>query len=122
MFNGINIAGTGCSGPNTPCGPVGTVLNGVRQTGAMHLRASTASCGLGCTFQSALANGQYSSLAGALYTLNYNRTTSGNANLPVIPTNVQGAVLRYNGFPENFISANPQFSTIGLRGNGTTSN
>jgi len=122
MFNGINIAGTGCSGPNSPCGPVGTVLNGVRQTGAMHLRAATLSCGLGCTVQGALANGQYSSLAGFLYTLNYSRTSTGNANLPVIPTGVQGEVLRYNGFPENFISANPQFSTIGLRGNNTTSN
>jgi hypothetical protein len=115
MFNGINIAGTGCSGPNTPCGAVGTVLNGVRQTGAMHLRAFP-------TTQGALASGNYAALAGTLFTLNYNRTNSGNTNLPVIPTGVQGAVLRYNGFPENFISANPQFSTISLRGNNTTSN
>jgi hypothetical protein len=122
MFNGINVAGTGCSGPGTPCGPVGSVLNGVRQTGAMHLRASTASCGFGCTIQSALANGNYNGIAGTLNTLNYNRTSSGNSSLPVIPTGVQGAILRYNGFPENFISANPQFSTIGLRGNGTSSN
>jgi len=122
MFNGINIAGTGCSGPNTACGPVGTMLNGVRQTGAMHLRAATLSCGLGCTVQGALANGQYANLATFLNTLNYNRTLSGNAGLPVIDNLVQGTVLRYNGFPENFISSNPQFSTISLRGNGTTSN
>jgi hypothetical protein len=115
MFNGINIAGTGCSGPNTACGPVGTVLNGVRQTGAMHLRAFA-------TTQNNLALGNYATLAGTLNTLNYNRTNTGNQNLPVIPTSVQGAVLRYNGFPENFISANPQFNTIGLRGNGTNSN
>jgi hypothetical protein len=121
MFNGINVAGTGCSGPGTACGPVGTSVNGVLQTGAMHLRAMTTSCGLNCTVQSALANGQYATIAGTLNTLNYNRTSAGNSNLPVIPTGVQGAVLRYNGFPENFISANPQFSTIGLRGNGTSS-
>ena len=71
MFNGINIAGTGCSGPNTACGPVGTVLNGVKQTGAMHLRAFT-------TTQGALASGNYAALAGTLFTLNYNRTNSGN--------------------------------------------
>jgi hypothetical protein len=115
MFNGINIAGTGCSGPNTQCGPVGSVVNGVRQTGAMHLRAFA-------TTQTNLANGNYAGLAGTLYTLNYNRTNSGNQTLPVIPTSVQGAVLRRNGFPENFISANPQFNAMSLRGNGTTSN
>jgi len=117
MFNGINIAGTGCNGVplSNTCGPVGTVVNGVRQTGAMHLRAFT-------TTQGNLAQGNYAGLAGTLYTLNYNRTNTGNTNLPVIPTGVQGAVLRYNNFPENFISANPQFSTIGLRGNNTTSN
>jgi hypothetical protein len=35
MFKGINIAGAGF-------GPVGTVVNGVLQTGAMHLRNSAA--------------------------------------------------------------------------------
>src|SRR5262249_36328101 len=103
MFAGINIAGTGCSGPNTPCGPVGSFVAGVKQTGAMHLRAFTST-------QANLANGNYAALAGTLYTLNYNRTNTGNTNLPVIPTSIQGTVLRYNGFPENFISSNPQFS------------
>jgi hypothetical protein len=35
MFRGINIAGTGF-------GAVGTVFNGLQQTGALHLRAATA--------------------------------------------------------------------------------
>src|SRR5262249_31699160 len=123
----INIAGTGCLGPGTSCRPVGETLNGVKYTGAMHLRASTASCGIAgvtCTLQSALANGQYAYIANALNTLNYNRTAAfpGNSGLPVIPTSVQGAVLRYNNFSENFISANPQFSTIGLRTNLNNSN
>jgi len=108
MFKGINIAGAGF-------GPVGSVFNGVLQTGAMHLRAFT-------TVQSNLANGNYSAVAGTLYTLNYNRSNNGNSSLPVIPTGVQGAVLRYNNFDENFISANPQFNTIGLRTNLNNSN
>jgi hypothetical protein len=117
LFNGINVAGTGCNGvPNSQsCGPVGSIVNGLRQTGAMHLRAWT-------TTQNNLANGNYQALANTLYTANYNRNFSQNGSLPVIPTGVQGAILRYNGFPENFISANPQFNTIGLRGNNTRSN
>jgi hypothetical protein len=118
MFKGINIAGAGY-------GPVGQVFNGVFQTGAMHLRASTAACTgvtTTCTIQSALANGQYAYIASTLNTLNYNRNNTGNGGLPVIPTSVQGAVLRYNGFPENFISTNPQFSSIGLRTNLNNSN
>jgi len=104
MFNGINIAGAGY-------GPVGSTLAGVKQTGAMHMRASS-------TFNTNLANGNYHALADNLFTLNYNRNNPGNSSLPVITDgNVKGAVLRYNNFPENFISANPQFSTIGLRTN-----
>src|SRR5262249_50553853 len=116
MFNNINIAGAGY-------GPVGTIFNGVRQTGAMHLRASTATLtGVTGNLQTNLANGNYSSVAAILNTLNYNRTFFGNSTLPPIAPNVQGAVLRANNFPENFITANPQFSTIGLRTNLNTSN
>ena len=117
MFKGMNIAGTGCNGVagSATCGPVGTVVNGVLQTGAMHLRAFT-------TTQTNLANGNYTGLAGTLNTLNYNRSNSGNSGLPVIPTSVQGAVLRQNAFAENFISPNPQFNTISIRDNLNTSN
>jgi Carboxypeptidase regulatory-like domain/TonB dependent receptor len=113
MFAGLNIANPNNSsaincltatGP-TPCAPVGTVNSaGVLQTGAMHLRALTASCGLGCTFNTALANGNYVGLATGLNTL----TNAVAGNSP-------GSVLRYNKnpdgtpiFPENFIRANPQ--------------
>src|SRR5262245_33461837 len=44
MFNGINIDGAGF-------GPVGTVFNGVLQTGALHLRSATAN-----TLRNDLAN------------------------------------------------------------------
>jgi hypothetical protein len=96
MFKGINIAGAGF-------GPVGTVLNGVAQTGALHLRNSS-------TLRANLANGNYAALAGQLAQLNYGTFPgSGNESLPTVPAGVNGAVLRLNGFPENFILTNPQF-------------
>jgi hypothetical protein len=94
MFKGINIAGTGF-------GPVGTTVNGVLQTAGMHLRATATG-----QINSNLANGNYSALAASLNTLNY--TSASNPTLPVIPAGVRGAVLRFNNFPENFITTNPQ--------------
>jgi hypothetical protein len=110
MFNGVNLVGTGY-------GPVGTTTSaGVKQTGAMHLRAATS------TYTS-LANGNYIGLAGVLATLNYNTGLTGNSTLPAIDTNaVRGSILRYNNFPENFIYTSPQFSSVTLNGNNTHSN
>ena len=102
--NGINLVG----GAGT--GPVGTTVGGVPQTGAGQLRAATAS-----SLRNNLANGNYVALATSLYTLNY--AASNNPGLPVIPTGVQGAVLRYNNFAENFIEASPQFSAANLQTN-----
>lgn len=98
MFKGINIAG--CAG----CGPVGSTVNGVLQTAGMHLRASP-------VFQTNLANGNYFGLATSLNTLNYTPSFTGNANLPAQPPNSRGSVIRYNGFPENFVVTNPQFTS-----------
>jgi hypothetical protein len=94
MFRGINIAGANF-------GPVGSTVNGVLQTAGMHLRATTTGA-----INSNLANGNYSAVAASLNTLNY--LSASNPTLPVIPAGVQGQVLRHNGFPENFIVANPQ--------------
>ena len=111
MFNGLNIAGTGCalpSGAAVTCAPVGSPnAQGVMQTGAMHLRASAFSSplvnlGIG-NVRSFLANGNYASLANLLNLM----TNAGavNGSLP-------GSVLRNSGkFPENFIKANPQVNT-----------
>jgi hypothetical protein len=110
MFKGINIAGTGF-------GAVGTVFNGVQQTGAQHLRAAAAS-----QLQNNLANGNYQALANTLNTLNYSKSGGLNASLPDIPVGVNGAVLRYNGFPENFIKTNPQFSTATMQTNPGNTN
>jgi hypothetical protein len=95
IFKGINIAGNGF-------GPVGTVFNGVQQTAGLHMRQST-------QFRSNLANGNYSALATTLNNLNY--VTANNPALPTIPGGVNGAVLRINGYPENFIRTNPQFNS-----------
>jgi hypothetical protein len=108
MFNGINIAGGSY-------GPVGTVHNGVLQTGAMHLRAYNGTYGN-------LANGNYIGLAGTLATLNYVTTNNGNSGLPPIDTDTRGTVLRYNKFPENFIYTTPQFATANWTGNHNHSN
>src|SRR5205085_6970550 len=42
--------------------------------------------------------------------LNY--ASANNPALSGIPSGVNGAVLRYNGFPENFIVTNPQFGNL----------
>jgi hypothetical protein len=117
MFQGINIAGSGCSGvPFTPtCGPVGgPAVGGVAQTGAGHLRAFL-------TTQGNLANGNYSALATTLNTLTVNCFNSGNGSLPACTqvdsqgrtlASLSGSVLRNSGaFPENFIKTNPQTNT-----------
>jgi hypothetical protein len=95
MFAGLNIAGPGF-------GPVGTTFNGVPQTAALHMRASS-------TFNANLANGKYVALATSLNTLtNPNATGPNKTNNP----NLNGSVLRNSGqFPENFITANPQLKS-----------
>src|SRR6185369_529932 len=118
MFRGMNLGATAtCSAasPQTPCGPVGSVgSNGVLQTAGMHLRGST-------SFQTNLANGNYQGLAATLNTLNY--AVAVNPTLPALPAQVLGQVLRQNGlFPENFIVANPQFSSVNLMTNNISNN
>jgi hypothetical protein len=108
MFRGINIAGAGF-------GPVGTVFNGVTQTGAMHLRGAAAG-----NIRDSLANGNYQAIANILNTLNY--STAVNPGLPPIPAGVNGAVLRFNGFPENFIKTNPQLNNATLMTNPGSTN
>jgi len=106
MFNGINVAGNGF-------GAVGTVFNGVPQTGALHLRSTTTG-----NMRNNLANGNYQALANTLDTLNYSKASGLNPGLPDIPTGVNGAVLRRSGlFPENFIRTNPQFGNATLQSN-----
>jgi hypothetical protein len=96
LFNGVSITG-GC----------GTV-NGTTCTGAATLRAATST-------RANLANGSYGALLNTLNTtLQY--TIAGAAG----PTDA-GSVLRHAGFPDNFLTPNPQYSSINIFGNNQNS-
>ena len=114
MFQGINICASTCAAGVT-YGPVGQIAGGVLQTAALQMRSSS-------TFNANLANANYSALAGSLNTLNYVKTATQNTALPAIPSTVRGAVMRFNGFPENFIATNPQYSNVNYLSNMSSSN
>jgi hypothetical protein len=86
----------------------GQAFNGAN-AGAL-MRAST-------TFANNLANGNYVGLANSLNTLS---TSACSANASVVGQ--AGSVLRCNGFPENFVVANPQFSSVMYQSNFGSSN
>jgi hypothetical protein len=88
MLLGINLGGTGA-----------TTVNGTTWTGAMAVRANT-------TTRTQLANGSVGAFVNTLNTLTTGTGSSSN-----------GAVLRFNGFPENYIVPNPQFNGISMLSN-----
>ena len=88
MLNGINLGGTGAQ-----------VVNGTTWTGAMAVRTNT-------TTRAQLANGSVGAFADFL---NINSTGTGSAN--------RGAILRRNGFAENYIVANPQYASVSVLSN-----
>jgi hypothetical protein len=95
MFNGLNF-GTGI-------GVVGTNV-----TGSEALRRHT-------TFRQNLANGDFRAVANSL------NTTNIGVNVPVGQT-IAGATLASSGlFPDNFITANPQFAAMEMRNNSDQS-
>jgi hypothetical protein len=95
MFNGLNF-GTGI-------GIVGTNV-----TGSEALRRHT-------TFRTNLANGDFRAVADSLNTVNI------GVNVPAGQT-IAGATLASSGkFNDNFIVANPQFSTMEMRNNSDQS-
>jgi hypothetical protein len=86
-----------------------------------------------------LANGDYAAIATNLANLNYDKKVTNtyqmygqsygagaarliNQTYPDIPSDAQGAVLRANGFPENFILGNPQMGKADFRSNLINSN
>jgi hypothetical protein len=81
----------------------GQTFNG--SNAGAQMRAST-------TFANNLANGNYVGLANSLNTLS---TTACSANPSVVGQ--AGSVLRCNGFPENFVVTNPQFSNVTYNNN-----
>ncbi len=113
IFNGINLCASGCAAGTY--GAVGTTAGGVLQTAALQMRSSS-------TFNTNLAVGNFSGVAASLNTLNYVKTATANQTLPDVPSTVRGAVLRFNGTPENFIATNPQFSSVNYLSNMGSSN
>jgi len=113
IFNQINLC---AGGPPSPCvagtyGPIGTTVGGVYQSAALQMRSSN-------TFRTNLANGNFVALANSINTFNYVASAH-----PSLPTPVgQGAALRANGFPENFVVTNPQFGTMNYLANNGYSN
>jgi hypothetical protein len=86
MLSGINL-NPGVAG----FGAVGSTVNGVLQTGSMHLRQST-------TFRGNIANGNYAAVANSLNSSTF--------------TGAGGGLIRNGGFPENFVVNNPQFNGV----------
>jgi hypothetical protein len=134
MFLGLNlnpnVRGCDPSNPSALCGPV----NGTTQRGSQHLRLST-------TFRDPLANGDYFTAANSLNV--YNGIGSGPAGAVPGVGNERGNVLRRANkgfnvpggaaipggpvvpaglFPENWISANPQFAQANYWTNSGKSN
>ena len=88
MLFGINLGGTGAQ-----------TVNGSTWTGAMAVRTNT-------TTRGQLANGNVGDFVNFI---NTNTTGTGSTN--------QGAILRKNGFPENYIVVNPQFASVNMLNN-----
>ena len=88
ILMGINLGGTGAQS-----------VNGTTWTGAMAVRTNT-------TTRAQLANGNVGAFVNFL---NTNTTGTGSTSA--------GALLRRNGFPENYISVNPQFSGVSMLNN-----
>jgi hypothetical protein len=98
MFNGLNFG--------TPAAPL---VVGRDVTGSEALRRHT-------SFRADIANGNFRSVANTLNTANI------GVAIPAGQT-IAGATLRSSGlFPENFITANPQFGVMEMRDNSDSSN
>jgi hypothetical protein len=88
MLMGINLGGSGAR-----------TVDGARWTGAMAVRTNT-------TTRGHLANGNVGAFVNFL-----NTTSVGTGSAD------RGAVLRRNGFPENYIVPNPQFANVNMLNN-----
>jgi hypothetical protein len=96
IFNGVALSGT-CVG--------GTVTAGVTCTGAQILRTNT-------TTRASLVNGSYGSL---MNSINTSLAYSGSG------TTDAGQVLRHAGLPNNYLTPNPQYTSVSFMGNDQNS-
>jgi hypothetical protein len=119
LLAGVNIAGVigpsygpvgtyTCPAGTNPC--LSTSAGAIYQSGAYQLRKSTSTVGN-------LANGNFSALASALATLDLTAAWNSAAINQFASTTLSGEVLRAAGMPENFIQANPQYSSVIYNGN-----
>jgi hypothetical protein len=116
MLAGLDLHGSAGTG----YGPVGTVVNGVLQTGAAHLRRNA-------TFTANLANGNFVNVVNSLYNLSSTSSTSSGLlqPLPAGVTGVGGRVQRNgcdrmaNGFTHVQQTAPGVFSSGFNAGNAT---
>jgi hypothetical protein len=122
IFKGVNLCTSNTNAASGNCISAASAglssygpIDGITQTAAVQIRAG----GLGNLTQ--LANGDYNTIAGTISGFNYNWGSRTNAHVCAVncslpdpnPNNsTVGAALRLNGFPDNFVDTNPQFSTV----------
>jgi hypothetical protein len=118
IFAGVNLC---TSATNTAAGNCGAgtwgPINGTTQRAATQIRAN----GLGGTSLTSLVNGNFAALAGTISNFNYNWGSATNAHVCAVNCTLPdpnannatvGSALRLNGFPDNFVVTNPQFSSV----------
>ena len=107
MFMGLGISNATAVGK--------TNSSGVYQTAGAQMRAATAVYTPSyATVASSLANGNFSDLAAWIGRGNIATNNNPGKTNPVYTA---GNLLRYNGFPENWIYTNPQYSSVTWNGN-----
>ncbi|HET9218992.1 MAG TPA: hypothetical protein VFR18_18555, partial [Terriglobia bacterium] len=134
IFNGINLCTSAAAPATGTCAP-GSYgpINGTTQRAATQIRAGALpGSGFPVTASTtSLVNADYNALAGIIASYNYNWGSTANPHVCVVnctlpdpnPTNNRvGAALRQNGFPDNFIVTNPQFSNVTFYNNMGYSN
>jgi hypothetical protein len=124
IFKDVNLCNPTAATPGGTCGtgfvsgPIGQTVGGIYQTAAYQMRASS-------TFNGDLSEAAYEGVADAVKGFNYNNAVCAgctNQFLPAIPAGYQGAALRLNGFPDNFVDTNPQFGSATIQNNSGYNN
>ena len=126
IFAGVNLCTSNTNATSGGCitpaaagvasyGPINGSSPG--QTAAAQIRAG----GLGGNSLANLVNGSFAALAGTISNFNYNWGSGANPHVCAVnctlpdpnPNNATvGSALRLNGFPDNFVVTNPQFSSV----------
>jgi hypothetical protein len=134
IFAGVNLCTSAANPATGSCAPgsYGPV-NGTTQRAAVQIRSGGLPASGFTPSLTSLANADFNTLAGTISNYNYNwgsltnpQVCAVNCSLanpnPNLTVNNVGAALRLNGFPENFVVTNPQFSTVTFYNNMGYSN